>query len=384
MIQTMGNVFGIADAQGDKWRKLRKLVNGPFSLPKMKKYMSFFTRSNKEMVEFVEEQSLKGEKVDVRDLIRRSCMNTLGSVGFGLDANTFKDKDSELLKNGAALMEMWRWIVVIMMPSIATLFRVNVYNQKAEKWITSLMRRIIKNKRGQEEKENDVLSILMKISEDNPKDMDEESVEKTILQYIFDGFGTTSDGCTGIIASIVTHPEVMAKLHEEVDAVFDAKGDGDIDLTDTDINGMNYLECIISESMRVCAISVTSRRVTKPWTIPGTDLTLPVGIGVYIPISSFHNDPEYWDKPMEFDPERFNAENKSKIKTGTYAPFGLGPRQCLGNNYAKFTIKMILVYLFRFFDLENCENMPKNFERDPHTLFTPKGGLRVKFHKREF
>lgn len=383
-MKAMGNVFGIADAQGDKWRKLRKLANGPFTLPKMKKYMSYFTRSNKEMVEFVDAESLKGEKIDVRDFIRRSVMNTLGSVGLGLEANTFKDTDSELLKHGSMLMQMWRWIVLIMLPSIATLFRVNCYNPKAEKWLTDLMRRLIKSKRAQPTKDNDVLSTLMKINEENPEDFDEVSMEKTMLQYIFDGFNTTSDGCTGIIAYIITHPNVVSKLQEEIDAVFDAKGDGDTDLTDTDINGMNYLDCIISEAMRLAAVSVTSRRVTKPWTIPGTDLTIPVGVGVFIPLSSFHNDPEYWDNPCEFDPERFSAENKNKIKTGTYAPFGLGPRSCLGTNYAKFTIKMVLVYLFRFFDLENCENLPKDFERDPSTLFTPKAGLRVKLHKREF
>merc|ERR1739848_199886 len=114
----------------------------------------------------------------------------------------------------------------------------------------------------------------------------------------------------------------------------------------------------------MAAVSVTSRRVTKPWTIPGTDITVPVGVGVYIPIMSFHKDPEYWENPEEFNPERFNADNKSKIRTGTYAPFGLGPRQCLGNNYAKFTMKIILIYLVRFFYLENVENLPKDFKMD--------------------
>ena len=131
-------------------------------------------------------------------------------------------------------------------------------------------------------------------------------------------------------------------LQAEIDDVFDAKEEGDIDLSDTDINEMKYLDCIISEAMRMAAISVTSRRVTKPWTIPGTDITIPVGVGVYIPLMSFHRDPEYWENPDEFNPERFNADNKSKIRTGAYAPFGLGPRQCLGNNYAKFTIKIMV------------------------------------------
>ena len=72
----MGNVFGIADAQGDKWRRLRKAVNGPFSVPKMKKYSDCFVKVNKKMVEFVKEKALKDEKIEDRDFIRRSVRNT--------------------------------------------------------------------------------------------------------------------------------------------------------------------------------------------------------------------------------------------------------------------------------------------------------------------
>ena len=378
----MGNVFGVADAQGDKWRKLRKMVNGPFTLPKMKKYLEYFLKANKDMVNYVNEESAKVEKMDVEDLVRRSVVNSLGSVGFGMEINAFKDKECEFMKQGAKLSEMWRWLVIIMLPSVATLFRINCYNQKAEDWFNSLMRRHIDLKRKDVNTSNDVLSTLIKIQEENPDDFDQIALEKTVMQYLFDGYNTTAGAATGIIGFLISHPEVLSKLQAEVDEVFDAKEEGDIDLSDIDINEMNYLDCIISEAMRMAAVSVTSRRVTKPWTIPGTDITVPVGVGVYIPILSFHKDPEYWENPEEFNPERFNTDNKSEIRTGIYAPFGLGPRQCLGNNYAKFTIKIILIYLVRFFDLENVENLPKDFKMDPNTLFTPLGGCRAKFHER--
>ena len=380
----MGNVFGLADAQGDRWRRLRKAVNGPFGVQKMKKYSDCFVKVNKKMVDFVKEEALKDEKIEARDFIRKSVMNTLSAIGFSVDANAFKDTDSEIVKRGKALSEMWRWMVITMLPSIATLFRVNCYNQKAEKWFTSLMRKIIGSRKGEETENKDILSTLLKIHEDDLNELDQECMEKTMIQFIFDGYNTTSDACTGVLAHIATNPEVVEKLREEIDAVFDAKEDGDIDVTDTDVMGMNYLDCIISEQQRLVAVSATSRRVTKPWTIPGTDLTIPVGVGIYLPIVSFHKDPEYWENPLEFNPERFNAENKSKIKTGTYAPFGLGPRKCLGSNYAILTIKFILIYLIRFFDVENCEKIPKKFELDPYALGLPKGGLRVKFHNREF
>ena len=380
----MGNVFGIADAQGERWRRLRKAANGSFSLPRMKNFMYYFTKSGKEMVEYVSKEALKDDKVDANDFVKRSVINTLAAVGFGIEANGFKDEKSELTKNGDALSEMWRWISVMMTPSIATLFRVNVYNPKAEQWWNSLIRRLVAEKGAQDENKLDVLSTLFKVHQEDPKDFDMGAMEKTLLQFIFDGYNSVSSNLVGVLAFVVTHPDVASKLQNEIDEVFEAKEEGDIDLTDTDIVGMNYLDCVISEALRIACISITSRGVSKPWKIPETDITLPVGSTVYIPISSLHMDPEYWVNPTEFDPERFNTENKSKIKTGTYLPLGLGPRQCLGTTYSKFTMKMLLIYLLRFFNLENCENLPKNFELDPNTgNMSPKGGLKVKFHKRD-
>ena len=303
----MGNVFGIADAQGERWRRLRKAANGPFSLLKMKKYMHYFTKAGKEMVEYVEKESLKGDKVDANEFVKRSVINTLGAVGFGMEANAFAEEESELRKNGDALSEMWRWISVMMTPSIATFFRINVYNPKAEKWWTSLMRRHIANRRSQVEDQHDILSTLIKVHEEDPKDFDQIAMEKTILQFIFDGYNSVSAQVTGVLAFIVAHPEVSSKLQNEIDEVFDAKEEGDIDLTDTDVIGMNYLDCVILEVMRLSCISITSRGVTKPWKIPDTDIILPVGASVYIPISSFHMDPDYWENSLEFDPERFNC-----------------------------------------------------------------------------
>lgn len=48
------------------------------------------------------------------------------------------------------------------------------------------------------------------------------------------------------------------------------------------------------------------------------------------PIYSIQHDEKYYDNPDKFDPERFNDDNKHKIKPFTYMPFGVGPRNCIG------------------------------------------------------
>ncbi len=53
-------------------------------------------------------------------------------------------------------------------------------------------------------------------------------------------------------------------------------------------------------------------------------------IRVSFPAIGVQTDERYWDEPEEFRPERFSKENKHKIIHGTYLPFGLGPRNCIG------------------------------------------------------
>lgn len=49
-----------------------------------------------------------------------------------------------------------------------------------------------------------------------------------------------------------------------------------------------------------------------------------------IPVYGFQHDPRYFPDPEKFDPDRFNDENKNNILPGTYLPFGVGPRNCIG------------------------------------------------------
>lgn len=64
--------------------------------------------------------------------------------------------------------------------------------------------------------------------------------------------------------------------------------------------------------------------------IPGTNVTVKENDLVDIPVYSLHYDERYWTDPKEFRPDRFLPENRDQIKSGTFLPFGLGPRNCIG------------------------------------------------------
>jgi cytochrome P450 len=103
---------------------------------------------------------------------------------------------------------------------------------------------------------------------------------------------------------------------------------------------------------------------------------------MYIPILGFHMDPKLFPNPEKFDPERFSAENKGNIVTGSFIPFGQGPRMCLGKNFIRVEGKCFLANLIRSFRILPTEKTPKDLVWDIEGQGKIKNGLWVKLEKR--
>lgn len=97
-----------------------------------------------------------------------------------------------------------------------------------------------------------------------------------------------------------------------------------------------------------------NRRCTKEYTLPGTNIVLPVGTNIGIPTISLHNDPKYYPNPKRFDPERFSAANKSgkTFNDMPYLPFGDGPRNCIGMRMGKLFTKAGVAIILQKFRIE--------------------------------
>lgn len=106
---------------------------------------------------------------------------------------------------------------------------------------------------------------------------------------------------------------------------------------------------------------------------------------VFIPLISLQHDPEYYHDPKEFLPERFNPEHggvKSFIDRGVLAPFGQGPRECLGKRFAQLQLKAAVYEIVKNFEITIDESRtPSVLEIDPDELLmnVKKGGMWLKF-----
>lgn len=86
--------------------------------------------------------------------------------------------------------------------------------------------------------------------------------------------------------------------------------------------------------------------------------TIPAGAQVIPLISSVHMDPELWDQPEEFKPERFIGANGNVQRPEFFMPFGVGRRRCLGDTLARMEMFLFFACLMHGYDISLPEGEP--------------------------
>lgn len=129
------------------------------------------------------------------------------------------------------------------------------------------------------------------------------------------------------------------------------------------INEMPYLHQIVYETLRIYPIlPVLERECINPdgYSLePLSDFKIPFGMPIYVPTFAIQRDEKNFPEPLKFDPERFAPENLSKIKPFTNFPFGIGPRNCIGERFGLMQVKSGIVKILKDFRLEVTPNTPK-------------------------
>lgn len=125
---------------------------------------------------------------------------------------------------------------------------------------------------------------------------------------------------------------------------------------------MKYMDMVVSEVLRKWPVgTLMDRSVNKQYLMEdfdGTKVLLQPNNVLWIPVYAIHHDPKYYPKPNIFDPERFSDENKRKIPTFAYLPFGSGPRACIASRFALLQLKAVIYNILLQFKIEPSPKTP--------------------------
>jgi len=116
------------------------------------------------------------------------------------------------------------------------------------------------------------------------------------------------------------------------------------------LDQLPYTRAVLFEAMRMRPpAALLIRKIERDTCLK--DYELKAGSLAMFSIYNIHHHPELWEKPENFDPERF-IDNK--ISKYTFFPFGIGSRFCIGNQFATLELTLLLSMLAQHFDFSLC------------------------------
>ncbi|XP_057659029.1 cytochrome P450 4V2-like [Diorhabda carinulata] len=197
-------------------------------------------------------------------------------------------------------------------------------------------------------------------------------IREEVTTMLFAGHDTISTAISFILYALSRHPEIQENVYDEqIDII------GNENVTYAEIQQMKYLDMVINETMRMYPpVPLIGRKVEEDVVIAGKYL-LPKNHSVGILIYGCHHNPNYFPEPEKFIPERFQNE----ILPGTYLPFSLGPRNCIGKKFAWLEIKVCISKLIRRFRFLRPEPDYK-IDLVPQMVLVAKNGIRLSLQKR--
>ncbi|KAL5778165.1 hypothetical protein ACOSP7_011091 [Xanthoceras sorbifolium] len=159
------------------------------------------------------------------------------------------------------------------------------------------------------------------------------------------------------MAYLMKYPRVIIKVQEEVRNLIGGKGFVDED----DVQKLPYLKAVIKETMRLQPTIplLDPRKTTKKCILNGYEI--PSKTLVFVNAWAIGRDPEVWDNPEKFYPERFIGSSiDMKGQHFELIPFGAGRRICPGLHMGIATVELALANLLYKFNWE----MPVGFKKE--------------------
>lgn len=189
-----------------------------------------------------------------------------------------------------------------------------------------------------------VLSLMLNAEkEQSALTFDEEQILNHLIALWTAGSETMGVALVWILFLLSQHPSITAELCDELTA----KLHGDAPTVEQ-LQDLPLLDQVVKEGLRLCpAVPWNGRVMSRGAEVFGYDL--PAGTEVMISHYHIHRNPDFYDKPHVFQPERW-AQIKPKF--WEYAPFGSGTRSCIGRGLTLLNLKVAIAMIIQRFRLE--------------------------------
>ena len=352
---------------GEHWRQMQRFANRELlsarNLDNVRE--RYIERVVNDLVEQMGRAGDAGETVSPTELTARSNSTLMFRSIFGQE----EDASGEFLKQRDALLDYVNWI-------FATATATNLADYIP--WLRFLPNNGVKVAVRQAEIGSAIITALVDGARNRPGldlsapaslvevmlakeetgEITEDMTKDLCMDLLIAGTDTSAQTVNWFLLIMANRPEIQDKVHEELNRVIGPDALPTVD----DRTRLPYTFACLAESMRYRTIGPLGlpHLASEDTEIGG--YRIPAGTQVLGNIYSIHHDPNLWDSPHEYIPERFLPQpdgSMSPALTGNaYIPFGTGHRRCPGRRFAETTVWLHITRMLHKLRFETPNGTP--------------------------
>ncbi|KAI1428001.1 cytochrome P450 [Xylaria sp. FL1777] len=366
-------VYGINSAPAhEDHRRYRRVFAPAFSDRALKQQESLFRKHIDLLTSKLSENASKSETVDMVKMFQFTTFDIMGDLTFGQPLGLLKGN-----KYTHWVEAVFDSIKVIPIAQLIQYYPVvnTIFNFLEPKFVTDMKYNHFKHstdridmrlEKGSDEP--DIWNLVLSAKEDEKLSLEEMYCHSDV--FMLAGTETTGTSMAGLTYYLLTNPDKLALLTQEIRAEFSSESE----ITMESTAGLKFLNACINEALRLYppvpvgvprVVPEPGQTIAGKWVAPETR----VSVHHY---ATYHS-PSNFRNPDTFAPERwlgdpaYQNDRRESVK-----PFATGPRDCIGQNMAMFEMRLMLALVYFNFDLEICKESREWPEQKAFVLWDKK------------
>ncbi len=318
---------GLFSSDGERWRRQRRLIQPAFHHQRLRPLIHIMTEEIGRTLDGWQFRGRSGEPFDLAAEMHRLTLEVVGRALFGTELA------ADAAGFGAAALQALGFVSERAMsafpPPLIVPTPRNLRFRRARRALDALVYRIVARRRAAAGNAADLLGLLLAArDEETGEAMSDRQLRDEVFTFVLAGHETTALALTWAWYLLGGHPAVDERLRGEVTTVLRQRTPGPEDLP-----ALAYTRMVLEEAMRLFPPLWAFPRQAIAEDVLGGHRVARRGVIAVVPWLT-HRLPAFWPHPERFEPERFAPERTRERPRWAYLPFGGGPRQCIGEDFA--------------------------------------------------
>ncbi|KAF9893894.1 hypothetical protein FE257_010064 [Aspergillus nanangensis] len=392
---------GVGDAIGAMTdRKRHHIRRALLSLPLRPQAVLAYSPSLHQLVMYCADvmagQARKGRYINLLRYARALTVDVIAEFTFGRPMGLVNEEDAmpDLIRDLQGFSSQFHWfkhfpvyrrLLAVIPPAVAQMWMPEFF-QLREKATVAVNEYLVEKKKkkvtdssnnpNQDPKDGTFLDLLL----NPPLKITSEAPSPSVLidegcAFITGGSDTTGFTLENATYCLLRYPHCLQTLRQELDAASPYIRDS---FNLPHVLQLPFLSAVIKETLRL----FTPAAGPLPRTVPEKGVVvdghyLPEGAILTHSLHLIHHNPEVFDSPKSFRPERWLGARGKELEQ-YYVPFSRGSRSCIGMALAYHEIYTYLAVMFSRFDMELFDMVDGDMDWCDHFFVKRKGVMKMR------